>query len=208
MARVSKTPNLGAPSGAAPEGAELASGGARWRTRANALTALRLAAAPACALAIAGGSHGTALVLFALAVATDLADGRVARRYGETSSLGGLFDHATDATFVSLGLLGVWVAAPPGAAGEVPLLLPALVAAAFLQYVIDSRAAAGRQLRASFLGRWNGIAYFVLLGIPVVRDGLAIGWPPPSLVQGLGWLLVASTALSMADRAMAARRAC
>jgi len=179
---------------------------AAWRTRANLLTALRLAAAPACAVAIACGADGHALALFALAVATDLADGRVARRYGESSSLGGLFDHATDATFVSLGLLGVWTAdAAAGAASEVPLALPLLVAAAFVQYAVDSRAASGRALRASALGRWNGIAYFVLLGIPVVRDGLGVGWPPPALTAALGWLLVASTALSMADRAFAAR---
>ena len=44
-----------------------------------------------------------------------------------------------------------------------PLVLPGLVAAAFVQYTLDSRALAGQRLRASALGRWNGIAYFVLL---------------------------------------------
>ena len=39
-----------------------------------------------------------------------------------------------------------------------------------------------------------------------VRDGLGLGWPPAVLVAGLGWLLVASTALSMADRLAALRR--
>ena len=85
----------------------LAPGSGEWRTRANALTALRLAAAPACAFAVAYQLHGVALALFVLAVATDLVDGRVARRYGETSALGGLLDHATDATFVALGCFAV-----------------------------------------------------------------------------------------------------
>jgi len=173
----------------------------RWRTRANALTAVRLAAAPACAFAVACEAHGAAFALFWLAVATDLVDGRIARRYGEATPLGGLFDHATDATFASLGVFAVALR------GEAPFVLPPLIAAAFVQYVVDSRAAQGRALRASALGRWNGIAYFVLLGIPVVRDGLGIGWPPAALVRAIGFALVATTLASMLDRALAARRA-
>ena len=45
---------------------------------------------------------------------------------------------------------------------------------AFVQYAVDSRVQESRPLRASSLGRWNGIAYFVLLGVPVLRD--ALGW--------------------------------
>jgi phosphatidylglycerophosphate synthase len=169
----------------------------RWATRANALTALRLAAAPALAAAIACGAAGAALLLFALAVATDLLDGRVARRFGEASPLGGLLDHASDAALVTAGLAALaWRGALSG-------LLPPLVAAAFFQYMLDSRALAGRRLRASALGRANGIAYFVLLGIPVVRDGLGLGWPGPPSVRILGWALVATTLVSMADRAIA-----
>lgn len=173
---------------------------ARWRTRANALTALRLLAAPLLALAIYRGHAGVAHLLFWMAVGTDLLDGRVARRYGEATPLGGLLDHATDATLVSAGLLAVaW-------SGEIPIWLPPLVVAAFLQYTFDSRALAGRPLRASQLGRWNGVAYFVLLGIPVVRDGLGLGWPPGSWTLALGWALVVTTLVSMADRLLARRR--
>jgi phosphatidylglycerophosphate synthase len=183
----------------------VASASGAWRTRANALTALRLAAAPACAAAILCGGQGIALGLFALAVATDLIDGHVARRYGETSPLGGLLDHATDATFVSLGGFAL------AARGEAPWVLPVLIAAAFLQYAFDSHRPTtgppreGWALRASALGRWNGIGYFVLLGIPVVRDGLALGWPPAALVLAIGWALVMTTLLSMLDRARSER---
>ena len=172
----------------------------RWWTRANALTALRLVAAPALAAAVLAGAPGLALFLFSLAVATDLLDGRVARRFGEASPLGGLLDHATDATFVTAGLGAL------ACRGEVPLVLPGLVAAAFVQYTLDSRAVAGRPLRASALGRCNGIAYFVLLGVPVVRDGLGLGWPEASWVHALGLALVATSLVSMADRALALRR--
>ena len=167
----------------------------RWGTRANALTALRLAAVPLLVVAILSGSTAAACALFALAVATDLLDGRIARRFGEVTPLGGLLDHCADAAFVSAGLGALaWQ-------GGVPAPLPLLVAAAFLQYVLDSRALAGRRLRASGLGRANGIAYFVLLGIPLVRDALGLAAPGDGLVRALGWALVATTVASIADRA-------
>lgn len=67
--------------------------------------------------------------------------------------------------------------------------------------MLDSRALAGRRLRASGLGRANGIAYFVLLGIPLLRDALGLAAPGDAVVRGLGWVLVATTLLSMAERA-------
>jgi len=176
-------------------------GGARWVTRANALTLARAAAAPALAFAIASGLETAAALLFAFAAASDFADGRLARRLGEASPLGGLLDHASDALCVTAALGAL------AHIGELPLALPWLVAAAFLQYVFDSRAAGSRGLRASSLGRWNGIAYFVLVGIPVVRDALGLGWPAAATVRALGWVLVASTLVSMADRARALWRA-
>ena len=162
------------------------SGASRLRTRANALTALRLVAGPLLVLALVRDAAVPAFVLFWLAVGSDLLDGRVARRYGEASPLGGFLDHVTDAAFVSLGLAALVVR------GEAPALLPAL----------------GRNaLVASALGRWNGIAYFVPIGTVVVRDALGLPWPGNALVLALGWALVASTVLSMADRLWALRRA-
>ena len=172
----------------------------RLATRANALTGVRAALAPAIAWAIYSRAHALALLFFVLAVATDLADGRVARRLGEVSALGGLLDHATDALFVASGIAAL------ASLGVAPAPLPALVLAAFAQYTLDSRALAGRPLRASALGRWNGIAYFVLLGVPVVRDGLALDWPQDALVRALGWALAATTCASMTDRGLALLR--
>jgi phosphatidylglycerophosphate synthase len=167
---------------------------ALWRTRANGLTLLRLLAAPALAAAIFSGHAAAALWLFALAVATDFADGWVARRFEEQSPMGGVIDHAVDATFVTLSTGAL------ACAGVLPAALAPLIAVAFLQYVLDSRALASRGLRPSALGRWNGIAYYVAVGVPVVRDGLGLSWPGADLVEAIGWLLVASTLLSMLDR--------
>ncbi|MBW2383595.1 MAG: CDP-alcohol phosphatidyltransferase family protein [Deltaproteobacteria bacterium] len=169
----------------------------RWLTVANGLTAVRLALAPACASALVAGLVGQAFIFFWLAVATDLTDGLVARRRGEESALGALLDHSTDALFVSFGLAALAMR------GEVPALLPLLVVLAFIQYALDSRALAGYPLRTSMVGRHNGIAYYVLLGTPVVRDTLSLGWPSATWVEAIGWLLVATTLISMADRAIA-----
>ncbi len=171
-----------------------------WRTWANLLTALRLATIGPCAWAISTGAWGLAGALFALAVLTDLLDGPVARHLNHASSLGGLLDHATDALFVSACLAAL------AAVGQMNVLLPALVLLAFLQYMLDSSALAGASLRTSRLGRYNGIAYFVLVGIPVVSNALALGWPPVEWVRLLGWALTLSTLASMGDRLLALRR--
>src|SRR6266852_3657899 len=126
---------------------------------ANALTTIRLLLVLPFAwlMAAPDARHAArAAVILAAAIITDLLDGQIARRRGTASAAGQLFDHTTDVLFVISGLVA-------GAGrGAFPWILPVLVAAAFAQYVIDSyfldRA---RQLRASRLGRYNGILYFV-----------------------------------------------
>lgn len=169
-------------------------------TAANVLSLARLVAAPFLVAALWTGSHASALAVFAFAVVTDLADGPVARRRGEVSPFGGLLDHGSDALFASVGL-GALVPS-----GEVPLPLPIFVLLAFAQYVRGSRGLEGRPLRGSSLGRFNGVAYFVLLGVPIARDALSLSQPGPSLVRAFGWGLLASTVVSMVLRVAAGRR--
>jgi phosphatidylglycerophosphate synthase len=169
-----------------------------WLTRANGLSLLRLLVAPALAVAVADGAAVAAAALFWLAVATDVADGRVARRMGEVTPYGRHLDHAADATFVTAGTAALaWT-------GALPVALPPLIAVAFLQYAFDSRSLAFRGLRPSRLGHWNGVAYYVIVAVPVMRDALGLAWPGAALVQAFGWLLVASTLVSMTDRLRAA----
>ena len=82
------------------------------------------------------------------------------------------------------------------------LLCAFCVALAFIQYMFDSKALAGAELRTSFLGRNNGIAYFVMVGIPVIREALQLSWPPLGWITALAWLLVLSTAASLLDPAI------
>jgi phosphatidylglycerophosphate synthase len=168
--------------------------GSRWLTWANALSGLRLLLAAPLAGCVLTGRPVLGTLVFFTAVASDFADGWVARRRGDATPLGGVFDHAVDAVFVSTGC-AAWAAA-----GALPAPLPAFILAAFLQYALDSRVLVRRGLRGSALGRVNGIAYYVIVAVPLVRDALGLAWPGPGLVKGLGWGLVATSALSMLDR--------
>ena len=175
---------------------------------AHVLTGLRLVLAPPLARGFAEPEFLSASVvaaLLTLAIVSDLVDGRVARRLGTASSRGQLFDHGTDCLFVTACLTGA------AAAGQVPLVLPALVAAAFGQYVFDSYwVHRQKRLRMSTLGRWNGIGYFVpLVGLAAARldafSAIAALLVPAALATA--YVLVVSTLASIVDRATAARRA-
>ena len=173
----------------------------RRLTPANALTLLRLLSALPFVLAVRADSPLLASLIFAFAALSDFADGRIARRRGEISPFGGFLDHAVDATFVSAG------AAALASVGTLPCALAPLIAVAFVQYALDSKLTRSRGLRGSALGRWNGISYYVIVAVPVVRDALGLRWPGAGLVQALGWALVASTLLSISDRLRRSARA-
>lgn len=163
-------------------------------TPANGLSAARLLSALPCVYAAAISNWGVAAAAFFFAVLTDMIDGPLARRRGEASRTGGLIDHSADALFC------IAVLAALASTGVYPIVLPFLVAAAFVQYVADSRVIAGKELRASRIGRYNGIAYFVLAGAPIVRNLMGWSWPSDTVLQAIGWVFVATTAVSMIDR--------
>ena len=175
---------------------------------ANLLTGVRLLLALPAAMAFARPGLVAPLVLLAIlvvAIATDYLDGIVARRAGTASSRGQLFDHATDFLFVTSGLTGA-------ALGDAVVpALPLFIVVAFSQYVLDSYLLyRDKQLRMSFLGRWNGIFYFVpLVVIAVSRLEFLVGVADmfAALVLGLSYLLLLSTVVSIIDRGVAPLRA-
>ncbi len=169
---------------------------------ANALTLVRLALALPVATALARPERlgpGVVATMVVVAILTDLLDGPLARRQGTASASGMLFDHGTDCFFVTSALTGLAIA------GAITPILPALIPFAFGQYVIDSYVRhRQRRLRASFLGRWNGILYFVPVVLATAsRLPFPVGFT--SLLQvatsALAYLLVVSTVASMLDRA-------
>lgn len=169
-----------------------------WINVANALSVSRLVSAPLSASAVLAGEWILAAAYFVWAAVSDLADGAIARRTNTATRIGGILDHTSDAVFVSVTL---WAVAHTQV---IPGILPFLIVLAFLQYVIDSRAFSGAPLRTSQLGRYNGIAYFVLTGIVVIRNALDIDWLTTlvfdDLIWSLGMILVLSTFVSIFER--------
>jgi len=110
------------------------------------LSASRLALGPLFAAVMLGGAgrgpgahESTAatlgpLAIALLAIATDVADGRIARRLGVASPSGASLDVAGDATFVLCGLSAL------AATGAVVPALPLAAAAALLAFAVSKRA--------------------------------------------------------------------
>jgi cardiolipin synthase len=164
----------------------------------NGLTGVRLLLAIPFAFFMTNGDmrHAVfALLAMVAALATDFLDGPIARRTGTVSAVGRTFDHTCDFLFVTSGLFA-------GALrGAFPWILPILITAAFAQYVIDSYWVHGQSsLRPSWLGRYNGILYFVPLCMDILtRLGMHFLHPMLTL---LVWMLVVSTLVSMGHRLM------
>jgi len=138
--------------------------------------------------------------LFLLAVASDLVDGALARRRDQVTKIGGLIDHAADATFVTVTITCMALQQ------DRSLLLPFLIILAFAQYVLDSQAHRGQRLIASSLGRYNGIGYFLLAGALLLAEVI----PAPSLwgdaLMLAYWAMIITTVLSILDRGFAQRQ--
>jgi|TARA_B110000908_G_scaffold92971_1_gene110117 phosphatidylglycerophosphate synthase len=160
----------------------------------NLLSASRLILGPLAAWSIIENLWLPAAVALMTAIATDLLDGWLARRWQQTSALGGLIDHGSDAFMVALMLLA------EASMGLVPWLLPILVIMAFSQYTLDSKALVGLPLRASKLGRYNGIAYFILAGFPIMQHALGIYLIPTQYFYYIAFVLIATTLISMGER--------
>ena len=162
-------------------------------TLANSLSLFRLIIAPVTVWYIISGWWLAASFLLILAILSDLLDGPIARKKGQESSTGALIDHSCDAFLVAVLLFVLTIT------HEIPLLLPVLVILSFLQYVFDSKALTGQRLRTSFLGRFNGICYFVLVSLCIFTEALEINIPDYTILN-FAWILITSTLLSMSER--------
>ncbi len=165
-------------------------------TLPNSLSLSRIAFIPVIAWAILTGAGVVAIGVFCLVVVTDVLDGLIARRLQQASRIGTLLDHGSDAVFVTA------VTTVCAYLGLLPPLLPLLIAIAFIQYVLDSRVLEGARFRRSRIGRCNGVAYFVVTALAIVVHHYANDAVFVSALRTLGWLLVATTLVSIAERAI------
>jgi phosphatidylglycerophosphate synthase len=171
---------------------------------ANLLTAIRLLLVIPVAMALANASlfsNWLLLVLIVIAIASDYFDGKVARAFKTASARGMLFDHGTDFIFVTTALFAL------STIGLSSVLLPLLIVVAFSQYVLDSYFLfKQKQLRISFLGRWNGIFYFVPIVLVAASRLPAFEQAQNNfnlMIVYSNYALTVSTLASIVDRAIA-----
>lgn len=165
------------------------------RLTPNALSFLRGLSGPIVFWAVTAEAWQLAFWLFVYAAASDFIDGPIARKLNRASDLGTRVDHVADCAFVFLALLALVVAD----VGAVPLLLPFVQLIAFAEYAFFKSPSSGRLL-PSKLGRYNGIAYFVIVGAVVTQLAFALDWIPFAWIYALGWVLILSTAASLGMR--------
>jgi phosphatidylglycerophosphate synthase len=141
------------------------------------------------------------LALIVIAIASDYFDGKVARALKTASDRGMLFDHGTDFIFVTIALFAL------STIGLSSVLLPLLIVVAFSQYVLDSYFLfKQKQLRMSFLGRWNGIFYFVPIVLVAASRLPAFDQVQENfnlIIVYSNYALTISTLASIVDRAIA-----
>ncbi len=163
-------------------------------TLPNLLSLSRVGLATAMAWNVYHSNWYVAVAILWIAIVTDVLDGYLARKNDLTSAIGGLLDHGSDAFFVTCTIAALthhnWA----------PILLVYVIPAAFIQYMLDSKALAGQPLKASSLGKYNGISYFVFAGFPVMQLTLGITLIPFEWFLWIGWGLVLTSAISMVDR--------
>ncbi len=172
----------------------------RWLSAANVVSLARLAATPFSLVAVLDANWRLAGMIFAGAVASDFLDGIIARWRNTVSNLGGVLDHTADAVFVAVTLWGIAYLEVGTGTDVVPGILPWLIALAFLQYLLDSKALSGAPLRTSRLGRVNGIAYYVVAGTVIGRNALGLDWLPDEAIYWAALVVLVSTLVSMFDR--------
>ncbi len=154
----------------------------------------RLILAPVVAWCIYKELHVATLAIVVFAILTDFGDGFVARRFDAATAAGGLLDHTADCTFVTCAALGYSLL------GVLPPFLVPLIVLSFAQYLLDSGVMQKKKLIPSRLGRYNGIAYFVVITTPAIQNGLDFVWIQPLTLMVVGWILCITTIVSMGER--------
>jgi phosphatidylglycerophosphate synthase len=166
------------------------------RQSANLVSASRILLA--CIwIAVFFGHHPQSSVLCAVAfggAASDLLDGRIARRTHSASQFGRWLDSTADIVFVLAAL------SCEAYGGAIPAYIPALVAASFAQYALDSVLIRGAAVPVkSRLGHWAGILNYIIVL-------LLASAPPPqfpgTLLRSLAPLIGLWYVAAMCERAL------
>jgi len=115
-------------------------------------------------------SHTLGVVALGGAI-SDVLDGPIARWTHSAGQFGRWLDNGADIVFILAALCCETYA------GVIPAYLPALVAALFVQYAVDSVVIRGSAVPVtSRLGHWAGILNYMVV--------MTLAWMPPTLLAG------------------------
>src|SRR4051794_4781789 len=140
--------------------------------------------------AVPGDVASIALVLFFLAAATDWIDGRLARRWGVTTTLGSFLDTTADKLLVT-GTLVALVAVERASPWIAVLIIGRELAVMGLRGVV---AGEGTIMKPSPLGKWKTTIQFIAIALAIVRPGDPIGG-----VYLDEWAMLAAAAITVAS---------
>ena len=144
---------------------------AQARTRLLVIgTSLRILLTPVVMALVLTGSDTAAVIVFAVAAATDWFDGRLARRWEVTTRLGSFLDTTADKLLVA-GVLVSLVAVDRVSPWIVMVIVGRELVLLGLRAAV---AAEGRHLEASLLGKWKATVQFVWIALAIIRPDVIL----------------------------------
>jgi cardiolipin synthase len=154
----------------------------------------------------AAWAMNAALVIFALAAATDFLDGQVARARGETSALGAALDPLADKLLVAAALLLLvrnGVLRDAGVVAALAILLREILVGGLREAVSKT----GGDLQVTQLAKGKTTAQLVAIGLLLAAaPGGLVGAGLAPVAAGVFWLAAILTLFSGADYAAKAYR--
>ncbi len=170
----------------------------------NLLSAARLVLAIVLFVAIERSAWWPALVLFVIAASTDWVDGWWARRFGQVSRLGRIFDPLVDKVIVCGGF--VMLADRTGSAIVPWMAVVVTVRELVVTAVRAEMERAGRDFSAALSGKLKMVLQCAVIGLELaVRAGIGTAAGLPTLAGWCGWAAVIATVWSGAEYLLAAR---
>lgn len=175
----------------------------------NALTTARFALAIGVMLLIPMQSHGLALILFTIAATTDWMDGYWARKYGQVTKLGRIFDPFVDKIIICGTFIALVEVADSGVASWMATTIVAReLLVTSLRGMIEG---SGGDFSANQLGKWKMVvqcaaAITILLALiyPTVTALAVLGqgllWAAILITIYSGWIYVLAAAKLMHSR--------
>jgi CDP-diacylglycerol--glycerol-3-phosphate 3-phosphatidyltransferase len=134
-------------------------------------TGLRVVLAPAVMALLLDGSDTPAAILFIVVAATDWFDGRLARRWGVTTRLGGFLDTTADKLLVSTALIAL-VAIGRASPWVTLIIIGREFTILGLRVAVIAE---GQHFETSVVGKWKATVQFVAIALAMLRPDAMIG---------------------------------